>query len=96
MKKIINNHIYFIQFFCMAVIFILFSACEEDMEGPPVITEIRNYAETPNDTTVQTLSTGQWVVLMGKNLLGVSEVYFGGIPATLNNTFFTDASILFG
>jgi len=93
MKKIIYNRVYFFMLFCMAT-GLLMSACEKDEIDPPVITEIRNYAASPNDTLVQTLNAGQWVVLLGKNLGEVSQVYFGSIPATVNNTLFTDQSIV--
>ncbi|UGU17671.1 glycan-binding surface protein [Sinomicrobium kalidii] len=80
---------------CLAAVFVLMLACEkEDTVSAPVITEVRNYEASPNDTLVNTINTGQWVVIMGKNLSHVSEVYFADTPATINNTLFTDASIV--
>lgn len=95
MKSLIYNHTYFIKIFSFVTAFILLLACEkEDMMNPPVVTDVLNYAASPDDTVVHTLNTGQWVVLLGKNLSGVSQVYFGSVSATINNTFFTDESIV--
>lgn len=95
MKKIMYKYINRLLLICMAATLILLSACErEDSVLPPVITSVRNYAPSPNDTIITTLNTGQWVVIHGKNLSQVSQVYFGSVSATLNNTFFTDASIV--
>lgn len=94
MKKIIYNRNYFIRIFWVAAVFMAVLACEKDELSPPVITEIRNYAQAPDDTIVQTLNAGQWVVLLGKNLSEVTQVYFGSIPATINNTFATDGSVV--
>ncbi|MCE7043731.1 hypothetical protein [Dyadobacter sp. CY312] len=95
MKKIIYNRICFLLFSCMAGVLVL-SSCEkdDDITSPPVITEIRNYAASPSDSLVDTLRAGQWVVVLGQNLGEVSQVYFGSIPATINNTLFTDKSIV--
>lgn len=96
MKKNIYNRISFLLFGCIATVLLLVSACEKkDEVGPaPVITEIRNYAASPSDTLVQTLIAGQWVVLLGQNLGEVSQVYFGSIPASINQTLMTAQSIV--
>jgi hypothetical protein len=95
MKKIIYKKlIYRILFSCMAAVLILMPACKKDNLNLPVIREIRNYAASPNDTIVNIVGTGQWLVLMGENLGGVSQVYFGGIPATINSTLSTDGSLV--
>lgn len=74
----------------------LVSACEDDSvnKSQPIIVEVRNYAASPDDTTVQSVSAGQWVVLMGNNLSGATQVNFGGVPATINNSYFTDHSLV--
>lgn len=94
MKKNIYKRLPQMLFFCLVATLLLFSACEQEEINPPVITSIRNYAPSPDDTIVQTLNTGQWVVVHGKNLSEVTQVYFGSIPATINNTLFTDATIV--
>lgn len=94
MKKISYNSISALLFGCLAAVSFLLLACEKDEIAPPVISEIRNYAASPADTAVQTLEAGQWVVVLGQNLGDVSQVYFGSIPATLNQTLTTDQSIV--
>jgi hypothetical protein len=94
MKKILYIPIYFLQLFCLVAVLSLLSGCKKEEENPPVITEIRNYDASPNDTLVQTLEAGQWVVVLGKNLSGVTQVYFGGTPATINNTMLMDGSLV--
>ena len=95
MKKNLYNRICFLLFCCIAGVLVL-SACEEkdDMPAPPVITEIRNYAASPSDSLVDTLRSGQWVVLLGKNLGEISQVNFGSRPANINPTLITDKSIV--
>jgi hypothetical protein len=93
MEKIIFKRIHVIQFFILAIIAMLFS-CEKDEVNPPVITEIRNYAASPDDSLVTTLKTGQWVVLLGKNLSEVTYVLFGSTFANVNLALATDESIV--
>lgn len=94
MKKILYKRICLMLFYCMATVSLLLSACEKDELSSPVITEIRNYAGSPADTVVQTLQAGQWVVVLGQNLGDVSQVYFGSIAATINQTLLTAQSIV--
>lgn len=94
MKKITYKHIQRLLLFSVAATLMLMSACKEDSEGDPVITSVRNYAAYPNDTVLQSVSTDQWVVLIGENLSSVTQVYFCGIPATLKTTLCTDATIV--
>jgi hypothetical protein len=95
MKKILYNCIYGFMLCSMITTFLLLSGCaEDDDQAAPVITEVRNYAASPGDSVLQTVSTDQWVVVIGRNLGGVSQVYFGGIPASINATFTTDESIV--
>jgi hypothetical protein len=95
MKKILYNCISRFLLCSMITTLLLMSACEEDTDNATaVITEVRNYAASPDDSTVQTVQVGQWVVLIGNNLGGVSNVLFGGVPASTNNTLFTDRSIV--
>lgn len=72
----------------------LLPSCQKENTDPPTISYIRNYAASPNDTILHTLSTGQWVALVGKNLGGVTHVQFGSIDAQVNNTFFSDTSVV--
>jgi hypothetical protein len=94
MKKIVYNYINFWQLTFLAAVIMFVSACQEDKIEPPVITGVVNYAASPNDTVVTTIQPGQWVVLLGKNLSGVTQVYFGSTPAIINSALFTDKSIV--
>lgn len=77
----------------MALILVM-PACKKNTEQNPVITGVVNYAASPKDTAVQTVVTGQWVVLQGRNLGGVLQVTFNGVPATINSALGTDNSIV--
>lgn len=98
MNKITYNRIYCLLLLCMAAAFTLsLPACKKDQDvslSPPVITDVRNYLPSPNDTSQVTIRDGQWVILIGKNLKGVKEVYFGTTLANLNATFVNDESIV--
>jgi len=95
MKKILYNCIYGPVLCSMMMTFLLLSGCEDDTDqASPVITEVRNYAASPDDTVLQEVNTGQWVVVLGKNLGGVREVYFGGVRASLNTNLTTSESIV--
>lgn len=93
MEKIKYRKFRSLMLSCLAVALML-SACEKEEANPPVITEIRNYAASPDDTVVQTVGAGQWIVLKGKNLSGVSKVYFGSVAAVVNQTLLTNESIV--
>jgi hypothetical protein len=87
MKKIIENRI--LQLCCILVILLLV-ACENDDMNKPVITGVRNYATSPNDSVLQTLQPGQWIVLTGHNLSGATQIVINGVPAVFNYTLFSD------
>jgi len=80
----------------MMLIVTILTSCnnEDDSNGAPVITEVRNYAAAPNDTLIETANTGQWVVIMGENLSNVTSVTFGGTLAQINTTLITDISVV--
>lgn len=69
------------------------SACRKDAtEGAPVITSVRNYAASPADTLVNSITTGQWIVLIGHNLRNAVQISFNGVPAAINSAMFSDTS----
>lgn len=69
------------------------SGCKkETTEGGPVITSVRNYAASPADTLVQGITTGQYVVLIGRNLRDAVQISFNGVPATINSAMYSDTS----
>jgi len=80
---------------CAAVMMTLMFACEQEDSVPaPLITSVRNYEAAPNDTLITEMVAGQWVVIHGKNLSQVAQVTFGGIQASINQTFLTDGNIV--
>lgn len=83
-----------IIFFVLTAAFALMqSACKKEVtERAPVITNVRNYAASPADTLVNSITTGQWVVLIGHNLKDAVQISFNGVPATINSVMFSDTS----
>ncbi|MDM8159974.1 glycan-binding surface protein [Labilibaculum sp. K2S] len=90
MKKIIDTHVRRLLLTCFAAILILLSACEKDIVHAPVITQIRNYEASPNDTLIDVVLAEQWVILEGRNLAGITVAYFNGVRADINSTMLTD------
>lgn len=94
MNKVIFNQIYRrVLFFALAAFALMQSACKKEViEGAPVITSVRNYAASPADTLVSSITTGQWIVLVGHNLKDAVQISFNGIPARINSVMFSDTS----
>jgi len=92
MYKILYNHYQGLLLTCIAAL-LLFSACKKTGSSGPVLTGVRYYAPSPNDTALANLTpTGQWVVLEGHNLKDAVEILFDGVPASFNRTLFSDTS----
>src|SRR5687767_6959735 len=90
MNKILNHRLYLPL---LIVIVALLSACKKDIEKPPVISEIRSYVATPNDTVLHNLvADGQWVVISGQNLKNAVQIKFNGVSASFNGTLFAQNS----
>lgn len=71
----------------------LLCACKKTAERPPVVSEIRSYVASPNDTTLNSLvADGQWVVITGQNLKNAIEIKFNGVRASFNGTLFAENS----
>lgn len=92
MKKIIYSLFHSSLLLCLGVLLISLPACRKDTSSAPVITGVRNYAATPGDSTLQSLVPGQWVVLLGHNLKGATQVYFNGVLTSYNSALFSDTS----
>lgn len=92
MKKLLNNRISNLLFLSMLLIITMLTSCNNDdaTSGAPVITEIRNYAAAPNDTIVNKLVPGQWVVLKGSNLKNAVKIAFNGIAVDFNGGLFSE------
>ncbi|MDO6430304.1 glycan-binding surface protein [Flavitalea sp. BT771] len=77
---------------CVAAL-LLFASCKKTGSSGPVLTGVRYYAPSPNDTAMASLTpSGQWVVLEGHNLKDAVQILFDGVPATFNRTLFSDTS----
>ncbi|SKA37340.1 hypothetical protein SAMN04488128_104264 [Chitinophaga eiseniae] len=75
------------------MIVLVATACKKERDGNgPVITHVRNYAASPDDTLLTAVLPGQWVVLSGHRLQGALEVTFNGVPASIKNVMFSDTS----
>lgn len=94
MKNILNKYIPFLLAFSMTVIITLFTSCDNNDDvtssGAPVITEIRNYAASPNDTLVDKIVPGQWIVITGKNLANTIEILIDGVTVSFDPGLFSD------
>lgn len=92
MKKIIDNSFTRLLFASMMLMAAMFVSCnnDEDSGSGPMITEVRNYAAAPNDTLVNKLVPGQWVVLKGSNLKDAVKIAFNGIAVDFNGGLFAD------
>ena len=88
MKNILNKYIAFLL--ALTVIITMFTSCDndDDVTAAPVITEIRNYAASPNDTLVDKIVPGQWIVIHGKNLKDAKQISFNGSSANFDHGLF--------
>ena len=94
MNKILNQRFYILSLFIIMIAALL-SACKKDIsdDAPPVISEIRSYEASPNDTILNSLeANGQWVVISGQNLKNAIEIRFNGVRASFNGTLFAENS----
>ncbi len=73
----------------------LLPACKKNSENSmaPVITAVRNYVASPNDTVLHSaVANTQWVVITGHNLQNATQIDFDGVPATFNTALFAPNS----
>ena len=90
MNKILNHRLYLPLFIAIVA---LMSACKKDVERPPVISEVRSYIASPDDTILNNLvADGQWVVIIGQNLKNAIAIKFNGVAASFNSTLFSESS----
>lgn len=62
--------------------------------GPPIITHVRNFDDSPNDTLLNQIVPGQEINMIGFNLEEATEISFQGIPADLTGLINTDSSAI--
>ncbi|MGY0034684.1 hypothetical protein [Pedobacter sp. NJ-S-72] len=72
-------------------------ACKKNADSgggaPPVISAIRSYVASPNDTVLHSaVPNWQYVVITGNNLQNATQISFNGVPATFNNALFAPNS----
>jgi len=75
----------------------LLPACKKSTENthPPVISSIRSYVASPNDTVLHSaVAKGQWVVITGQNLQNALRISFEGVPASFNVALFAPNSAM--
>ena len=71
----------------------LLPACKKNAGSPPVLTAVRNYVASPNDTVFSSLvANGQWVVLTGQNLQNPLRIEFDGVVAGFNGALVAPGS----
>ncbi len=90
MKKIIFNRFSLLLYSCFIAIGLQLTSCKKDEMAAPVITQIRNYEASPNDTIIDYVVAGQWVVLEGHNLSGIDAAFFNGVSANVMPGLFAD------
>ncbi|MBN2274426.1 MAG: hypothetical protein JXR41_04645 [Bacteroidales bacterium] len=69
------------------------SSCEEE-PGPPVITNVRTPDPATADSTVEKAFPGDFIVIQGENLEGVTHVYFNNVEAYFNRIYVTNTNII--
>jgi len=71
----------------------LLPACKKNAGSPPVLSAVRNYVASPNDTVLTSLvANGQWVVLTGQNLQNPLRIEFDGVVAGFNSALVAPGS----
>ncbi len=93
MNKISYNRLRFLPLFFMIVA--ILPACKKHVVNGPVITGVKNYVASPNDTTLHSLvANGQWVVITGSNLKDALQISFDGVAASFNNSLFSQNNVV--
>ncbi|MDR6944732.1 glycan-binding surface protein [Mucilaginibacter pocheonensis] len=80
----------------LAGIVFMSSSCKKDGttkgSGNPVITGIRAYKASPHDSVLTKANPGDYVVLQGSHLTGITAVYFDGTKAAVNTALGSDVN----
>src|ERR1700733_2408672 len=96
MKRNLDIRLYLLPLLLMVVA--LLPACKKnnvDSSNPPVITAVRSYVASPNDTVLTGgVPNGQWVVITGQNLKSATRIEFDGVPANINPVLFANNSLV--
>jgi len=94
MKKLLNNRISHLLFISMILIGAMLTSCKNDdnLNGAPVITAVRNYEPAPNDTLVTKIVPGQWIVIHGMNLKDAIQISINGKQIQYDAGLFSDVT----
>nr|WP_294946547.1 glycan-binding surface protein [uncultured Mucilaginibacter sp.] len=94
MKKKLSIGLFFLP--VLLLIAALLVTCKKNTDNngnPPVITAVRSYVASPNDTVLHSaVANGQWVVITGQNLQNATQINFDGVPAAFNTALFAPNS----
>jgi hypothetical protein len=95
MKKTSLNIINIIMLALAGIVFMQ-SSCKKDSttkgSGNPVITGVRAYKTSPGDSVLTKANPGDYVVLQGSHLTGITAVYFDGTKAAINTALGSDVN----
>jgi len=93
MKKIHKIKAGLLFFSATMALITLIASCKKTNVSSPVITGVRNYVASPNDTALNSLvADGQWIVITGQNLQNALQISFDGVPASFNSALFASNS----
>ncbi|WP_183557616.1 glycan-binding surface protein [Mucilaginibacter sp. SP1R1] len=96
MKKTSLNIINAIMMLALAGMVFIQASCKKDTNtkgsGNPVITGVRAYKASPRDSVLTKANPGDYVVLQGSHLTGITAVYFDGAKASINTALGSDAN----
>ena len=100
MKRYNSNHLgRLLLIVAMALMGTAFHSCEEYPDayestgGVPEVLYVRLPAPESADSLITAAYMGNTVVLVGKNLTSIKEIYFNDQKAILNNSFITANSL---
>lgn len=68
---------------------------ESSILGDPLITHVRNYADSPNDTLLTSVEPGQMINVVGFNLQNPVSIAIQGVAIDLEDVMYTDTSAVF-
>src|SRR5690348_15301878 len=72
----------------------VFTACEKDSVGTPVIDYVRITRPESSDSLLIGAGQGQLIAIMGKNLGGAVAIWFNDRPSRLTPTYITNSSLI--
>ena len=77
----------------LIVLMFLSSSCEEET-GPPLITNIRTPDPATADSSVEKAFPGDFIVIQGENLEGVTNIFFNNVEVPFSRMYVTNTNII--